>query len=180
MQFVARAGHFDDKGIEYDGSFRVVKTILSYDYLWNEVRVKGGAYGVMCSFAQSGTGYFMSYRDPNLTETNEVYKGVPAYLEQFDADERDMMKYMIGTISEMDTPLTPSAEGNRSMSAWITHMTEEDYQSVRNQVLDAQPEDIRALAGGIRELLKEGSFCVIGNESRLEKDKELFDQVKNL
>ena len=85
-----------------------------------------------------------------------------------------------GAISEMDTPLTPAAEGNRSMSAWITHMTEEDYQSVRNQVLDAQPEDIRALAGGIRELLKEGSFCVIGNESRLEKDKELFDQVKNL
>mgnify|MGYP000923998646 CR=1 FL=1 len=110
----------------------------------------------------------------------QVHTWCKEYVENFDAGERDMTKYIIGAISEMDTPLTPSAEGNRSMSAWITHMTEEDYQSVRNQVLDAQPEDIRALAGGIRELLKEGSFCVIGNESRLEKDKELFDQVKNL
>ena len=91
-----------------------------------------------------------------------------------------MTKYIIGAISEMDTPLTPSAEGNRSMSAWITHMTEEDYQNVRNQVLDAQPEDIRALADGIRELLEEGAFCAIGNESKIEKEKELFDTTFRL
>ena len=144
------------------------------------MRVKGGAYGCMSGFGRYGDSYLVSYRDPNLQKTNDVFEHTPEYVENFDAGERDMTKYIIGAISEMDTPLTPSAEGNRSMSAWITHMTEEDYQSVRNQVLDAQPEDIRALAGRIRELLKEGSFCVIGNESRLEKDKELFDQVKNL
>lgn len=93
------------------------------------------------------TCYLVSYRDPNLQKTNDVFEHTPEYVENFDAGERDMTKYIIGAISEMDTPLTPSAEGNRSMSAWITHMTEEDYQSVRNQVLDAQPEDIRALAG---------------------------------
>ena len=176
VQYVARAGHIG----YYTGAYRILKVILSYDYLWIQVRVKGGAYGCMSGFGRYGDSYLVSYRDPNLQKTNDVFEHTPEYVENFDAGERDMTKYIIGAISEMDTPLTPSAEGNRSMSAWITHMTEEDYQSVRNQVLDAQPEDIRALAGGIRELLKEGSFCVIGNESRLEKDKELFDQVKNL
>ena len=176
VQYVARAGHIG----YYTGAYRILKVILSYDYLWIQVRVKGGAYGCMSGFGRYGDSYLVSYRDPNLQKTNEVFEHTPEYVENFEAGERDMTKYIIGAISEMDTPLTPSAEGNRSMSAWITHMTEEDYQSVRNQVLDAQPEDIRALAGGIRELLKEGSFCVIGNESRLEKDKELFDQVKSL
>ena len=176
VQYVARAGHIG----YYTGAYRILKVILSYDYLWIQVRVKGGAYGCMSGFGRYGDSYLVSYRDPNLEKTNDVFEHTPEYVENFDAGERDMTKYIIGAISEMDTPLTPAAEGNRSMSAWITHMTEEDYQNVRNQVLDAQPEDIRALADGIRELLKEGSFCVIGNESRLEKDKELFDQVKSL
>ena len=180
VQFVARAGHFDDKGIEYDGSFKVVKTILSYDYLWNEVRVKGGAYGVMCSFAQSGTGYFMSYRDPNLTETNEVYKGVPAYLEQFDADERDMMKYMIGTISEMDTPLTPRAKGSRSYRSYKTGYTEADMQTERDQVLATDQKKVREAAKMVEAILSDDKICVLGGEEKVEEAKELFDTVRVL
>ena len=180
VQFVARAGHFDDKGIEYDGSFRVVKTILSYDYLWNEVRVKGGAYGVMCSFAQSGTGYFMSYRDPNLTETNEVYKGVPAYLEHFDADERDMMKYMIGTISEMDTPLTPRAKGSRSYRSYKTGYTEADMQTERDQVLATDQKKVREAAKMVEAILSDDKICVLGGEEKVEEAKELFDTVRVL
>ena len=91
-----------------------------------------------------------------------------------------MTKYIIGTISEMDTPLTPSAAGSRSMAAWLTHTTEEDFQKIRDEVLDATPADIRALADGIRELLAEESLCTIGNESRIEKEKELFDRILGL
>lgn len=141
VQYVARAGHIG----YYTGAYRILKVILSYDYLWIQVRVKGGAYGCMSGFGRYGDSYLVSYRDPNLQKTNEVFEHTPEYVENFEAGERDMTKYIIGAISEMDTPLTPSGRGYRSMSAWITHMTEEDYQSVRNQVLDAQPEDIRAL-----------------------------------
>ena len=109
-----------------------------------------------------------------------MFEKTADYVERFDADERDMTRYIIGTISEMDTPLTPAAEGARSMSAWMTHTTEEVLQKIRDEVLDASPADIRALAGGIRELLAEGSFCAIGNENRIEKEKKLFDQTFSL
>ncbi|MBO5488491.1 MAG: insulinase family protein [Eubacterium sp.] len=180
VHYVARAGKFFGKGIDRDGSFRVVKTILSYDYLWNEVRVKGGAYGVMCAFTPFGVGYMMSYRDPNLAETNEVYEGVPEYLEQFECDERDMMKYIIGTISEMDTPLTPRGKGARSYSAYKTGVTFEDCQNERNQVLATDQKRIRQAANMVRAVLSDGYICALGGESKIESDKELFETVRVL
>lgn len=176
VQYVARAGHIN----KYTGAYRILKVILSYDYLWIQIRVKGGAYGCMSGFGVYGDSYLVSYRDPNLSQTNEVFEKTTEYVEQFDASERDMTKYIIGTISELDTPLTPSAAGNRSMAAWLTHATVEDFQRTRDEILDAAPEDIRALAEGIRELLAEESFCTIGNESKIEKEKELFDTTVNL
>ena len=122
----------------------------------------------------------MSYRDPNLAATNEIYDRIPEYREAFEADEREMTKYIIGTISDMDTPRTPAMEGSRGLASWLTQTTLSDIQKYRDEVLDAQPEDIRALAGGIRELLGEGAFCAIGNEGKIEKEKELFDTTFRL
>lgn len=176
VQYVARAGEIS----HYTGAYRILKVILSYDYLWIQVRVKGGAYGCMSGFGVYGDSYLVSYRDPNLRQTNEVFEKTAEYVEQFDADERDMDKYVIGAVSELDTPLTPAATGLRSMSAWLTHSTLEDFQRIRDEVLDAKVSDIRALSEGIRELLSEYSFCVIGNESKIEKEKELFDHTASL
>ena len=134
----------------------------------------------MSGFGVYGDSYLVSYRDPNLKETNQVFENTADYVEHFDATDRDMTKYVIGTISEMDTPLTPAAAGNRSMSAWLTHTTLEDLQRTRDQVLEATPADIRGLASGIRELLDEGSLCAIGNENRIENEKEMFDRTWNL
>lgn len=180
IQYVARAGEFADKGIRYSGVFDVVKTILSYDYLWNEVRVKGGAYGVMCSFFDAGMGFLVSYRDPNLTETNQVYEGVPAYLRVFDADERDMMKYIIGTISNLDTPLTPRAKGTRSFAAYMTGVTYEDRQRERDEVLSADQEKIRQAAEMVEALLSDGYICVLGSEEKVKQAEGLFDSVRTL
>lgn len=180
IQYAAVSGSYKDVPDVNDGAMTVTRHLLSYGYLWNEVRVKGGAYGVMCSFAQSGTGYFMSYRDPNLTETNEVYKGVPAYLEQFDADERDMMKYMIGTISEMDTPLTPRAKGSRSYRSYKTGYTEADMQTERDQVLATDQKKVREAAKMVEAILSDDKICVLGGEEKVEEAKELFDTVRVL
>ena len=180
VQYVARAGAFRDKNIPYHGSYKVLKTILSYDYLWNEVRVKGGAYGVMCAFLEEGIGYLTSYRDPNLSETNEVYEKLPEYLENFDADERDMMKYIIGTISDMDTPLTPRAKGERSYLAYKTGTTLEDKQRERDEVLSADKEKIRAAAGMIKAILSDGYICALGGEERIKQEENLFESVRTL
>ncbi len=176
VQYVARAGHIS----HYTGAYRILKVILSYEYLWIQVRVKGGAYGCMSGFGVYGDSYLASYRDPNLKLTNEVFERTAEYVEGFDAGERDMTKYIIGAISEMDTPLTPQAKGSRSMSSWLTHTTLEDYQRIRDEVLDASPKDIRALANGIRELLGSRSLCAIGNENKIGEEEELFDRTENL
>ncbi|NBH70834.1 insulinase family protein [Clostridiaceae bacterium] len=180
VNYVARCGNFRQKGYAYTGALRILQVILSYDYLWLNIRVKGGAYGCMSGFGRSGEGYLVSYRDPNLKETDQVYEGIVKYLEEFDPDERDMTKYVIGTISNLDTPLTPSVKGSRALSAYLSGVTDGMLQEERDQVLAATKEDIRALAGHIRALLDTGSFCVVGNEDKIEANRKLFGEVRNL
>lgn len=180
VQYVSRAGNFCSHGFAYTGALRILKVILNYDYLWLNVRVKGGAYGCMSGFAINGDTYFCTYRDPNLRKSNEVFEGIPDYIRQFDADERDMTKYIIGTISGMDTPLNPSAKGTRSMMAYLTGITQEDIQRERDEVLKAGQEDIRALEPLISAVLSDDSLCVIGNETMLEKEADLFLNLEDL
>lgn len=180
IQYVARTGNFKDKGITYSGVSKVVKTILSYDYLWNEVRVKGGAYGVMCAFGNDGQGYMVSYRDPNLAETNQVYQGIPEYLRSYDADERDMMKYIIGTVSDLDTPLTPRAKGSRSFTAFMTGITDEDIQRERDEVLSADKGKIREAADMVEAVLSDGYICVLGSEEKVKQSEDLFGVTRVL
>ena len=180
VQYVARTGNFKRHGFEYNGALRILKVIMGYDYLWINIRVKGGAYGCMNSYMRNGDTYFVSYRDPNLKKTNEIYDGIPEYLENFTADEHDMTKYIIGTVSDLDTPLNPNAKGARSMTALLQGITQEDLQRERDEVIGATEKDIRALKDMIASVLKEHNLCVIGNEEKLNEQKELFTELKNI
>lgn len=180
VQYVARAGNFIQAGYPYTGAMKILKVILSYDYLWNNIRVKGGAYGCMSGFTRDGNGYFVSYRDPNLAKTNEVYEHTAQYIESFEVDERDMTKYIIGTISNLDTPLTPSAKGSRSLTAYICHITEEELKKERGEILHATKESIRNLAPAVRSIMDSKNICVIGNETLIEENKSLFKIVEKL
>ncbi len=180
VQYVARAGNFVRYGFSYTGALRILKVIMGYDYLWLNVRVKGGAYGCMNSYMRNGDTYFVSYRDPNLKKTDEVYDKIPEYLEDFTADEREMTKYIIGTISDLDAPLNPSAKGVRSMSAYLQGITLEDIQRERDEILSAQDSDIRALKGLVESVLAEKNLCVIGNEETLRENSEMFGKLENL
>ena len=171
---MARTGNFIDNGASYTGALQILKVILSYDYLWQNIRVKGGAYGCMSNFTRIGDGYFVSYRDPNLRRTNEVYEGVVEYLKNFTVSERDMTKYIIGTMSGIDQPLTPAAKGERSMNLYMNKVSADMIREERNQILDAAQDDIRSLSRVAEAVLKAGSFCVIGSEDKIEEDKDLF------
>ncbi len=177
VQYVARSGNFVNRGYEYTGAMRILQMILSYDYLWIQVRVKGGAYGVMSGFGRNGDGYFVSYRDPNLRKTNEVFEGVPEYLENFEADERDMTKYVIGTISRMDVPLTPSIKGARNTTMYLCRVTQEMLQKERDQVLGAVADDIRALAAPVQAVLSDGNLCALGGDTKITEEKEMFKTI---
>lgn len=180
IQYVAKTGDFICEGYEYTGALRLLRIILSYDYLWINVRVKGGAYGCMNTFLRSGESYFVSYRDPNLSDTLDVYDRIPEYIKSFSPDERDMTKYIIGTFSALDTPMNPEAKGSRSLSAYLEGITYEQIQKERNEILNAQPEDIRRLADLVEAVLKKDSICVIGNGNMIKESAELFENVEKL
>mgnify|MGYP002624216068 CR=1 FL=1 len=180
VMYVARAGNFKTAGFAYTGTLAVLRTILSYDYLWGQVRVLGGAYGCMCGFMRSGDSYFVSYRDPNLTRTNDVFEKAADFVASYDADDRDVLKAVIGTLSSIDVPLSPDMKGARSFAAYRAGYTEEDLQKERDEILSVTAEDIRKLAPLIKAVIDAGFICVVGNENVLKENSGLFGEIRPL
>ncbi len=180
VQYVARAGKYYDDYSEYTGAAAVFRTIMNYEYMWFNIRVQGGAYGCMSSANPGGECILVTYRDPHLKRSNDVFEGIPGYLENFDVDEREMTKFVIGTMSGVDSPLTPSAKGSRDMAMYFSETTYEDIYKTRQQIIDCSKEDIRRLAPMIRKALDSGNICVIGNEGKIEEHRDMFKNVAPL
>jgi Zn-dependent M16 (insulinase) family peptidase len=178
--YVCRAGNFRKDGLKFTGSLNVLKTIMGYNYLWENIRVKGGAYGCSSRFSRNGNCFFVSYRDPNLSRSIKVYEDAVDAMKNFDVDERTMTKYVIGTFSELDTPLNPAAKGTRSLSALLCDVTYEDVQKAREEALNCTVEDIRKTADYIKSFLSCGKLVAVGNAAKIKEEKELFDKVENL
>jgi Zn-dependent M16 (insulinase) family peptidase len=177
VQYVIKGCNFRQLGYDYKGSLQVLKTIQSLDYLWSNIRVLGGAYGSFASFGRSGNMFFGSYRDPNLKETLEIYDKAENYLRNFQADEREMTKYIIGTISNFDLPLTPSLIADKSVSYYLSNVTKEDIQKERDEVLHCTVEEIRGFADMLRDTMKQNYLCVLGNSSKIKQNKEIFNEL---
>lgn len=180
VQYVCRAGNFRRHGLPYTGALRMLKAVMGCDYLWNNIRVKGGAYGCMCNFGKSGESYFASYRDPNLTKTIDVYEKAAETIAAFTADERTLTQYLIGAISDLDVPMNPSAIGQFSLSAYMTGLTQDMLQKERDELIGATAEDIRGLAEYIKAFMQDEFLCVVGNAEKIKESKEIFDSVENL
>ncbi len=180
VDYVCRAGNFRKKGLPYTGALTVLRVMMGYEYLWVNVRVKGGAYGCMCGFYRDGGSYFCSYRDPNLGQTIDVFEKAADFVANYEADERTMTKYIIGAISDLDVPLTAAGKGRRSKEYYITGMTQEMLQTARDQILDATADDIKALSKYIQAFLDDEFLCVVGNEQQIKAEKEKFMKIENL
>lgn len=180
IQYVCRAGNYVKKGLPYNGALKVLRVLLGYDYLWTQVRVKGGAYGCMCSFGRAGDSYFVSYRDPNLQNTVDVYEKAADYIAHFEADERTMTQYIIGAVSEMDMPMTPAMKGTYSLTGYMTRYPYEMVQKNRDELLAADAETIRSLSGYIRAFVDDDCLCVVGNEENIRENAELFENTDYL
>ena len=180
VQFVARCGEYTSQGYKYNGHFKVLSNILGYGYLWENIRDKGGAYGCMYTPTRNGKISLASYRDPKLRETNEVYDGLPEYLRNFNANEREMTKYIIGTMSNIDMPKTPRAKGNIAFTAYMMNVTREKRQKERDEILSTTKEDVNELAGAFEAALSQDCICVIGNSDKIEENKDMFNEIINL
>lgn len=180
VQYVATAGNYKKAGFETTGALRVLETIFAYDYLWLNIRVQGGAYGCMCGFGDNGTSYLTSYRDPNLMETYKVYQAAAEYVANFQADDRDMTKYIIGTIGTADIPLNANDRGERDFNLYLMGITDEYRQKRRDELLATNQATIRGLAQLVQSVVSTGTICVIGNEKKIEKEAEHFKNVRTV
>ena len=180
VQYVLQGYNFKKLGYEWNGKMYVMNQIISRDWLTNQVRVIGGAYGGFSNFSSTGSAYFGSYRDPNLEKTLENFDGTPGYLENFEADDKTMTRYIIGTIARMDRPRTPSQKGDSAVRRYLENTTKEGLQKDRKAVLSTSAEDIREMKKMIEDILAQEAFCVYGNEEKIESQKKLFKKTFHL
>lgn len=180
VQYVAKGANFKRLGFAYHGSLKVLETIMRYDYLWNKIRAQGGAYGAFAKFERNGNMAFGSYRDPNLRETLTVYDETPAYLAHIDFSDREMAKYIIGTMSQTDMPLTAQMKGERAVEYYIRGISYDDVQKERDEILSTSPNDIKKAAELVEAGMKQNYLCVLGSEQKIKDNKDLFGKLVNV
>ncbi len=173
---------FDMKkyGLSYHGSYQVLRTIVNLEYLWNSVRVQGGAYGCGCQFQRSGLCYFYSYRDPNLLNTYEIYRHLWQEISKFYASEREMTKYILGTISRLDQPKTNTEKFNAAINQYYKGISNEDLKRERLEVLHTSASIIQDCAALLQMAEPLENICTIGNEQLIQKNAGMFTEVEPL
>jgi presequence protease len=180
VQYVIKGYNFKLLGYHWNGTMRVLNQILSSDWLQNQVRVIGGAYGGFSSFAPNGQVTCNSYRDPNLKETLNNYDSIPKYLERLDLNDKEMTRYILGTIAEMDNPLTPSQKGDAGVKYYLEKTKAADLQKERDEVINVTLDDIKAMKKMMADILHQNVICVYGNEDKIQAQKDLFSKIQKL
>ena len=176
VQYVGAGYNIND----YTGTHLVLRHILSLDYLWNNVRVKNGAYGSGVIFNAFGDFNLWSYRDPNLTETLEIYYNINNYVANIDADEKDLNKYIIGTLNSLDVLMSPSAQAAYSLNKYITNSPFEVYDKLVNEIKNITVEDLRKLATEFENIKSKAYTCVLGSKDKVLENKQLFNKTIEL
>lgn len=176
VQYVVKAGSFKNEGVNYNGKMKVVENILNSEYLWKELRVKGGAYGGAMSFTNQEV-LFYSYRDPNLKETLKIFDGAVDFLKNFKASDKEMTNYIIGTIGSMDYLIGPYYKGLIGDNMYFSGTTQNDIQRLRDEVLSTTAVDIRNFGGLLEAIIKQNLYCVVGSDTKVNENSDLFDEI---
>jgi Zn-dependent M16 (insulinase) family peptidase len=170
VNYVSKGANLYALGYEPHGSVHVVNNYLNTTFLWEKVRVQGGAYGGFSVFDQtSGTFTYLSYRDPNLLATLDNYDAVPRFLRELDLSESELTKTIIGVIGDLDSYMLPDAKGYTSMVRHLTHYTDEQRQKIRDEVLAASVRDFKQFAEILAPLAEKGEIVVLGSAEAIEK-----------
>ena len=180
VQYNIAASDFRDFGWEYKGAMQVMKAIVNREYLWNQVRVLGGAYGSGFSIGRSGSCYFYSYRDPAIEKTYQVYEQTVKFLEKFQADEYTMLKYIIGVIGSLDRPLSKSESAEQVFHYYLLGVTTELLQKERDEILSVSVEEIKKYQQFFLSVFLTAYDVTIGNKEAIEKENAFFDKVELL
>ena len=181
IQYVGKGANLYDLGFEYNGNFEVLNKLLGRDFLWNKVRVQGGAYGCFASFNQlSGNLACVSYRDPNLRETLGVFDAIADYLDGLELSTDEFDKLLIGAMGSIDSPLSPDQKGGVAFRRYLTGVAHEEVQRRRDEMLGCRREDLRGYADLFRRFAEQADVCVVGGEELIERNRDCFQIVKRV
>lgn len=179
VNFVGKVFPLGATGTQPSGAFLVAKKYLDTTFLWEKIRVQGGAYGSFSSYdLNSGIFLFLSYRDPNLEQTLDIYDRASEFLAGLDISKDELTRSIIGTIGDVDSYLLPDAKGFTSLIHYLTGYTDEERQAVRDQILTASSSDFRALATALDRARKDSIAAMLSSKSRIESlDPEIRNEV---
>ncbi|PID28191.1 MAG: peptidase M16 [Candidatus Cloacimonadota bacterium] len=180
VQYVASAYNFKKAGYDYDGGMKVLGNILGFDYLIQNIRVKGGAYGAMTSFYDNGDAFFASYRDPNLDRTLKVYEKAYEFIAELSLSSDMLFNYIVGAISSLDAPKTPAMYNGEIADRYFRGYKIEDIQTERDQLLNTTIEKIKSFSPVLKAVTDKDNICVVGTETKINENKELFNHIINL
>lgn len=180
IQYNVKAADFKKLGFDYSGKMHVLKTVIDLEYLWNRVRVKGGAYGSGCVLKRNGNLYLYSYRDPNIRETIQSYNEIGHFLENLHLSERELRKYIIGTISSLDQPLTNKKKADRAIIRNICNITQEKLQKERDALLAITERELKEYAELFQKAMAENYLCTIGNSEKIKECQDLYENLYSL
>jgi len=173
---------FDNRGEKTSGTLRVLNGIIDLEYLLQEIRVKGGAYGFRCDIPPYGDGVSVlaSFRDPNMKRTYEVYNALPDFIENYKPTDREMVQYILGAINDLDRPKTTSQKLEVALRNHYTGLDAAYLQKERDDILSTTAAQIKAYAPMLAEKIKAAKYCAFGCESAVNENKGLFETVVKL
>ena len=173
VQYVGLGYNIDN----YSGSHLVLRHILSLDYLWNNIRVKNGAYGAGAIFNAFGDFNLWSYRDPNLKETLDIYYNIDKYVKNFTSDNKEMNKYIIGTLNTLDVIMSPSALATYSLNLYLTNSPFYKYDEIVEEIKNTNVDDVNKLSSNFINMKDKAYVCVLGSKEKILSNSDLFSKT---
>jgi Zn-dependent M16 (insulinase) family peptidase len=177
VQYVIQGYNFRRSGFGYSGQLQVIRSLIELDYLWNHIRVKGGAYGSGMVLTRSGHLAFTTYRDPNLGRSLSAFRDIPAYLKSASLSEKELEKYIIGTIGNLEPYMSSDRKAERAVRHYLSGVTQEDEQKERDEILSMNLSKIKGIVPWFEKVLEPNIICVVGNENKINEEKYLFKNI---
>ncbi len=177
VQYVTMGGRLLKYGLAYDGNLEVLLNILKKEYLYKNIRAKNGAYGAFFSYGLDGTLKLISYRDPQLDKTLDVYRNIPDYINNFKISQSDLTKFIVGLVANYDFPKSNKQKGASMIQRYFMDYSMSERTRVRTQIIDTIPEMLNKYGPIFRTFLEQNHYAVAGTEDKIRSSKNKFDEI---
>lgn len=168
------------KNFKLNGSIYVLKKIIDTEYIWQKIRTEGGAYGGKMYFARDGIFCFNSYSDPNILKTYDNFENISNYIKYLNLDENTLHRYKIGTINDFDREIKNNEINHISLYRYFLNLTEDDILNEKNQIINVKVNEIKDYFYILKEGFENSKICTIGNKKNIEKNIDIFNNIKKL